>query len=60
MFRCYFVENGRISWGNDLETSTLAEAIELAQNLRQAALKSDKSPANRDLAGGVTAFPRRP
>src|SRR5690348_10527353 len=44
MFRCYFVENGRISWGEDLKASTLAEAIELAQDLRQASLKSDKTP----------------
>src|ERR1700750_777022 len=44
MFRCYFVENGRISWGDDLKVSTLAEAIDLAQDLRQASLKSDKSP----------------
>ena len=44
MFRCYFVENGRISWGDDLKASTLAEAIELARDLRQASLKSDKAP----------------
>ena len=44
MFRCYFIKNGRISWGEDLKASTLAEAIELAQDLRQASLKSDKSP----------------
>jgi hypothetical protein len=56
MFRCYFVENGRISWGNDLETSTLAEAIELAQNLRQAALKSDKSPGIEIWQGASLLF----
>jgi hypothetical protein len=44
MFRCYFVENGRISWGDDLKVSTLAEAIELAQDLRQASLKGNKLP----------------
>jgi hypothetical protein len=44
MFRCYFVENGRISWGDDLTALTLAEAIELAQDLRQASLKSDRAP----------------
>jgi hypothetical protein len=44
MFRCYFVENGRISWGDDLKASTLAEAIELAQSMRQASLKSDGAP----------------
>ena len=44
MFRCYFIKSGRISWGEDLKASTLAEAIELAWDLRQASLKSDKSP----------------
>jgi hypothetical protein len=44
MFRYYFIENGRISWGDDLKASTLAEAIELAQDLRQTSLKSDKAP----------------
>jgi hypothetical protein len=44
MFRCYFVENGRISWGDDLKAPTLAEAIELAQDLRQVSLKNNESP----------------
>jgi hypothetical protein len=44
MFRCYFIKSGRISWGEDLKASTLAEAIELTWDLRQASLKSDKSP----------------
>jgi hypothetical protein len=44
MFRCYFIENGRISWGGDLTASTLAEAVELAQDLWQASLKSDRAP----------------
>ena len=44
MFRCYFIENGRISWGDDLTASTLAEAIALAQDLRQASLKGNKGP----------------
>jgi hypothetical protein len=44
MFRYYFVENGRIAWGDDLKASSLAEAIELAQALRQASLKSSKAP----------------
>src|SRR5690348_7298459 len=43
MFRCYFVKNGRISWGEDLIVVTLAEAIELAQDLRQASLKSGEA-----------------
>jgi len=44
MFRCYFIENGRILWGDNLAAASLAEAIELAQDLRQASLKSDKAP----------------
>jgi hypothetical protein len=44
MFRCYFIENGRISWGDDLKAPTLAEAIELGDDLRQAFFKNSKSP----------------
>lgn len=44
MFRCYFIKTGRIAWGEDLKASTLAEAIELAWDLRQASLQSDQSP----------------
>jgi hypothetical protein len=44
MFRCYFIENGRILWGDDLVASTLAEAIELGDDLRQAVFKSGRSP----------------
>lgn len=44
MFRLYLINNGRISWGEDLKTPTLAEAISLAQILRQASLKNGRSP----------------
>lgn len=44
MFRCYFVDNGRISWGDDLKASTLAEAIEIGKDLRQAFYRDRKSP----------------
>jgi hypothetical protein len=44
MSRCYFVKSGRILWGDDLAVSTLADAIELGDNLRRAFFKSGKSP----------------
>jgi len=44
MFRCYFIEDGRISWGDDLTAPALAEAIECSQDLRQASSKRGKRP----------------
>jgi hypothetical protein len=44
MFRCYFIENGRISWGDDLSAPTLAEAIELGRDLRRAFFEGDHVP----------------
>src|SRR5690349_5376319 len=56
MFRCYFVENGRISWGDHLKASTLAEAIEIGKDLRQAFFENVESPGMEIWQGGSLLY----
>src|SRR3954471_1948439 len=53
MYRCYLLSNGRIVRGEDLEASTVAEAIQSGQDVR-AALSRSGDPLAMEIWQGAS------
>jgi hypothetical protein len=53
MYRCYLLSNGRIARGEDLEASTVAEAIQSGEDVR-AALSSSDDPLAMEIWQGAS------